>query len=145
LPKLGPHEDRLLARLTDDAEQPKRERRTAQVLFEEVQREGFTGGYDSVRRYMQKWRCQTAAQPTTVYILQAFDPGNAYQFDWSHEWVELGGVPVKVKVAHFRLCHSRLCFCVALTVSPREPGDAARRACPRLRLLRRQLPAGDLR
>ncbi len=42
-----------------------------------------------------------------------FDPGEAYQFYWSHEIVELNGVVVKVKVAHFRLCHSRMLFCVA--------------------------------
>lgn len=112
-PKLGPYTETLAARLTADAALPTRERRTAQVLFEELQREGFAGGYDSVRRYVQQWRRRTAAQPTTVYIPQAFDPGEAYQFDWSHEQVELGGVLVKVKVAHFRLCHSRMPFCVA--------------------------------
>ena len=113
LPKLGPYEEALLARLRADADQPRRDQRSAMVLFEELQREGFVGGYDSVRRYVQKWRRRTSDQPPTVYIPQAFDPGEAYQFDWSHEWVELGGVPVKVKVAHFRLCHSRMAFCVA--------------------------------
>jgi transposase len=90
-----------------------RARRTAQVLYEELQRAGYLGGYDSVRRYVQKWRRGTDGQPVTVYIPQAFDPGEAYQFDWSHEQVELGGVLTKVKVAHFRLCHSRQVFCVA--------------------------------
>ena len=113
LPKLRAYEDALLARLAADAAQPKRDRRTAQVLFEELQRAGFAGGYDSVRRYVQKWRRRTEGQPATVYIPLVFEAGDAYQFDWSHEWVELGGVPVKVKVAHFRLCHSRMFFCVA--------------------------------
>jgi transposase len=113
LPKLGPFTETLEARLTADAAQPARERRTAQVLYDELQREGYAGGYDSVRRYVQKWRRRTDGHPVTVYIPQAFDPGEAYQFDWSHEQVELGGVLVKVKVAHFRLCHSRQCFCVA--------------------------------
>ena len=42
----------------------------------------------------------------------SFAPGEAYQFDWSHEIVVLGGaaVKVKVKVAHIRLCHSRMLF-----------------------------------
>jgi transposase len=117
LPKLGPFTETLEARLTADAALPARERRTAQVLYDELQRDGYPGGYDSVRRYVQKWRRRTDGQPGTVYIPQAFDPGEAYQFDWSHELVELGGVPVKVKVAHFRLCHSRQFFCVAY---PRE-------------------------
>jgi len=84
------------------------------VLFEELQREGFAGGYDSVRRYVQKWRCRKDGAGTTpAFIPQRFAPGEAYQFDWSQEWVELGGVVMKVHVAHFRLCHSRMPFCVA--------------------------------
>ncbi|MEI6212187.1 MAG: IS21 family transposase [bacterium] len=114
LPKLGPFEAALVERLRVDAAKTRREQRTAMVLFEELQRAGFAGGYDSVRRYVQKWRRHTEAGGTaTAYIPQLFDPGEAYQFDWSHEWVELGGVVVKVKVAHFRLCHSRMPFCVA--------------------------------
>ena len=43
--------------------------------------------------------------------------GEAYQFDWSHEVVLLSGVTVTVKVAHVRLCHSRMLFVRAY---PRE-------------------------
>jgi len=32
-------------------------------------------------------------------------PGEAYQFDWSHEIVVMDGVTTIVKVAHVRLCH----------------------------------------
>lgn len=117
LPKLGPYEDSLLARLTTDADMPRRQQRTAVLLFEELQREGFDGGYDSVRRYVQKWRYRTEGRQATAFIPQCFDPGEAYQFDWSEELVELGGVAVKVKVAHFRLCYSRMPFCIAY---PRE-------------------------
>jgi hypothetical protein len=39
-----------------------------------------------------------------------FAPGEAYQFDWSHEIVLLNGVTVIVKAAHVRLCHSRMLF-----------------------------------
>jgi transposase len=142
LPKLGPYADDLAARLTLDAGKSPRERRTAMVLFEELQRAGFTGGYDSVRRYVQKWRRRETGQGATAYIPQTFAPGEAYQFDWSHELVELGGVVVKVKVAHFRLCYSRMSFCVAYH---RESLEMVLDAHARLRLLRRQLPPGDLR
>ena len=43
-----------------------------------------------------------------VFIPLWFAPGEAYQFDWSHEVVVLGGVTTTVKVAHVRLCHSRM-------------------------------------
>jgi hypothetical protein len=47
----------------------------------------------------------------------SFAPGEAYQFDWSHEIVLINGVTVTVKVAHMRLCHSRMLFVRAY---PRE-------------------------
>ena len=114
-PKLAGYEGTLLARLAEDADKPRRERRTAVVLFEELQRAGYAGGYDSVRRYIQRWQRRAGSPPTTAFIPLRFDPGEAYQFDWSYEQVELGGVCVRVKVAHFRLCHSRMPFCIAYT------------------------------
>ena len=47
----------------------------------------------------------------------SFAPGEAFQFDWSHEIVVLNGTTVTVKVAHMRLCHSRMPFVRAY---PRE-------------------------
>ena len=47
----------------------------------------------------------------------SFAPGEAYQFDWSHEIVLINGATVTVKVAHVRLCHSRMLFVRAY---PRE-------------------------
>ena len=47
----------------------------------------------------------------------SFAPGEAYQFDWSHEVVLINGTTVTVKVAHVRLCHSRMFFVRAY---PRE-------------------------
>jgi hypothetical protein len=43
--------------------------------------------------------------------------GEAYQFDWSREIVLMNRMPVAVKVAHLRLCHSRMPFVRAF---PRE-------------------------
>ena len=41
-----------------------------------------------------------------AYVPLSFAPGEAYQFDWSHEIVVLNGVATTVKVAHVRLCHT---------------------------------------
>ena len=38
-----------------------------------------------------------------AYVPLSFAPGEAYQFDWSHEVVVLNGTTVTVKVAHARL------------------------------------------
>jgi predicted transcriptional regulator len=49
--------------------------------------------------------------------LGTFAPGDTYQFDRSHEVVLLNGTTVIVKVAHVRLCHSRMLF---VRAHPRE-------------------------
>jgi len=116
-PKLSPYLERLTQFLAEDSIKPQREQRTMLVLFEQLQREGFSGGYDSVRRYVAQWRAKEKGNQVKAFIPLVFDPGEAFQFDWSHEHVELAGMPVTVKVAHFRLCHSRKHFCYAY---PRE-------------------------
>ena len=46
-----------------------------------------------------------------------FDPGEAYQFDWSHEYAVVAGTTTRVKAAHMRLCHSRVFL---VQIFPRE-------------------------
>ena len=36
-----------------------------------------------------------------------FDPGDAFQFDWSEDFAVLGGERMKLKMAHIKLSHSR--------------------------------------
>jgi transposase len=115
LRKLGSLEDRLKALLDEDSSKPVRHRRTAQILFEQLQREGFEGGYDSVRRYVKGWKARSGQGIVNAFIPLTFAPGEAFQFDWSYERIELGGANVEIKVAHFRLCYSRMPFCVAYT------------------------------
>lgn len=55
-PKLGEYQTLLTTALEEDGGKPFRERRTMQVHFEELQRAGYRGGYDSVRRFVKTWR-----------------------------------------------------------------------------------------
>jgi transposase len=96
---------------------PTREQLTLIRLFEELRGRGYEGGYDAVRRYARQWQTAQGHATATAYVPLSFAPGEAYQFDWSHEVVLLRGVPVTVKVAHMRLCHSRMLFVRAY---PRE-------------------------
>lgn len=112
-PRLEPFKERLATYLEQDSRKAVKEQRTALLLFEQLQREGFAGGYDSVRRFVQKWRKADGEREIKAFIPLSFAPGEAFQFDWSYEQVELGGVNVRVKVAQFRLSHSRMPFCVA--------------------------------
>jgi hypothetical protein len=63
------------------------------------------------------WSREHASQMADAYVPLTFAPGEAYQFDWSHEIVVMNGVTTIVKVAHVRLCHSRMMFVRAY---PRE-------------------------
>ena len=117
LPKLGgwtPDLDRLLATNTKAAA---RERLTLIRIFEELRALGYAGGYDAVRRYARRWSREHASATGQAFVPLVFAPGEAYQFDWSHEIVVLNGATVTVKVAHVRLCHSRMMFVRAY---PRE-------------------------
>ena len=55
-PKLGSFIERLSELLKEDTGKPVRHRRSAQILFEQLQREGYEGGYDAVRRYVGTWK-----------------------------------------------------------------------------------------
>ena len=116
-PRLGSYRNRLDELLEENMNRPKRRKMTAQRMFEILQGEGYKGAYDSVQRYSKKWREERGREPDQCYIPLRFDPGDAYQFDWSHEKAILAGVPQTIKVAHFRLCHSRMFFVAAY---PRE-------------------------
>ena len=86
-------------------------------IYEDLRGLGYEGGYDAVRRYAAAWRRQGSTGTAAAFVPLSFDPGEAYQFDWSHEIVLIGGVTVTVKGAHMRLCHSRMPFVRAY---PRE-------------------------
>ena len=115
-PKLGPFQAQLEALLTARLSQSRRERLTLMRMWDLLRDAGYAGSYDAVRRYAQQWR-RAQGQGETAYVPLTFEPGEAYQFDWSHEIVVLAGVTTTVKVAHMRLCHSRMPFVRAY---PRE-------------------------
>ncbi len=117
MPKLGPWTAELERMLEANETKSKRERLTLLRISEALEGLGYGGGYDAVRRYAKAWRWRRSASTAQTYVPLVFSPGEAYQFDWSHEYVVLAGVTTKVKVAHVRLCHSRMFFVRAY---PRE-------------------------
>jgi len=116
LPKLGRRKAELDRLLAANEAKPVRERLTLIRVFEALRALGYEGGYDAVRRYARTRRRETKTS-IDAYIPLTFAPGEDYQFDWSHEVVLINGTTVIVKVAHVRLCHSRMLFVRAY---PRE-------------------------
>ena len=120
LPRIGPFQERLDALLVENEARPRRDRLRMTRIHDLLLREGFDGSYDAVRRYSTRWRDERrkdAGDGAAAFIPLMFRPGEAYQFDWSHEDVEIAGKPMKVKVAHMRLCASRAVYVRAY---PRE-------------------------
>ena len=116
-PQLGPWRDDLDRILAANEATSERERLTLIRVYEELCGLGYRGGYDAVRRYAKRWRVARGVAMAEAFVPLRFAPGEAYQFDWSHEVVLINGVTVTVKVAHVRLCHSRMIFVRAY---PRE-------------------------
>jgi len=117
MPRIGPWKESLDRLLIENEAKPSRERLTLIRVFEQFRGVGYEGGYDAVRRYAQSWRREHVATSSDAYVPLSFAPGEAFQFDWSHEVVLINGATVTVKVAQVRLCHSRMLFVRAY---PRE-------------------------
>src|SRR5437763_3305982 len=116
-PKLGSWHADLDRMLSGNEGKTARGRLTLIRVFEELRGLGYEGSYDAVRRYAKRWRIERGAATAEAYVPLSFAPGEAYQFDWSHEVVLINGTTVTVKLAHVRLCHSRMLFVRAY---PRE-------------------------
>jgi len=72
---------------------------------------GYEGSYNRVAAFAREWRddrqreLQTTGRGTFVPL--AFEPGEAFQFDWSEDWAIIGNERTKLQVAHTKLSYSR--------------------------------------
>jgi len=110
LRQLGAYIPELERLLAENERRGRKERLPFKRIFEALQGSGYPGGYDSVRRYARRWQAARSRGTSNAFVPLSFAPGEAYQFDWSHETVVLAGVTTKVYAAHMRLCHSRAVF-----------------------------------
>jgi transposase len=109
-PRLGGWVAVLTEILETQARLPRRERRSTQRLFEALRGRGYDGAHDSVHRFVKAWRVERARVPVRAFVPMSFAPGEAYQFDWSHETIPLQGLALVIKAAHMKLLHSRMPF-----------------------------------
>lgn len=112
-PIMGPWAARLLDLLDEDAGKPLKQRRNGQRLYDTLVDEGFTGSYPTVQRAVRGWKEDHRRDGGRVFIPLTFAAGEAFQFDWSYETVDIAGAITQVKVAHLRLSHSRAFLAVA--------------------------------
>ena len=106
--KLTPFVPALLLALEADSRRPKRDRRTALMLFEAIKKDGYTGGYSILTDYVRNWRNGVIpGSRKSAFVPLKFQLGEAFQFDWSDEWFVIDGVHRKIQAAHTKLCASR--------------------------------------
>src|SRR5436189_80664 len=84
-PKLGRWAAELDGLLAGNTAKSAREQLTLIRIFEELRGRGYDGGYDAVRRYARRWSKERGQSTAEAYVPLSFAPGEAYQFDWSHE------------------------------------------------------------
>jgi transposase len=107
-------------------------------VFETLRGLGYEGGHDAVRRYARSWGRERASTSADAFAPLSFAPGEANQFDWSHEFVLIGGTTVTITVVHLR-CATAGCCSPGPTCE--NAGDGVRLARQGLRVLQGRLHA----
>ena len=112
--RLTPFHEVLVQALSVDARRPKKERRTAWMLFQEIKAGGYDGCYSRVTDFIRAWRQgEGKAVSKSAFVPLRFELGEAFQFDWSEEGLVVGGIYRKLQVSHMKLCASRPFWLVA--------------------------------
>ena len=95
--RLDPYADKLAEWLRVEAGKGRKVRRNGRRLHADLVVLGYDGSYARVAAFIREWRMgREIAQRTTgrgVFVPLAFQPGEAFQFDWSEDWAELAKVP----------------------------------------------------
>ena len=94
MPRIGPWQGQPEQVLSTNAGKPSRERLMLIRIFEELRGLGYEGGYDAVRRFAKAWSQNRGAATAEAYVPLYHAPGEAHQFDWSHEVILMSGVTV---------------------------------------------------
>ncbi|MDN8618951.1 IS21 family transposase [Variovorax ginsengisoli] len=112
--KLTPFIEMVEMALLADARRPRKERRTARALLQQIAAAGYEGGYTQLTDFIRAWRAQQGSVAVgKAFVPLAFELGEAFQFDWSDEALVIGGIYRKLQVAHMKLCASRAFWLVA--------------------------------
>lgn len=109
--KLAPFAEKLTSWLKTEAGKSRKQRRTLKQLHADLVALGFTGSYGRVAAFARQWREERQREQQTTgrgtFVPLSFRPGEAFQFDWSEDFVMLGGERAKLQMAHIKLAHSR--------------------------------------
>jgi len=109
--KLDPFAEKLTGWLVTEQRKSRKERRTAKQMHADLVQLGFDGSYERVASFVREWKGERQRATHTTgrgtFVPLVFQPGEAFQFDWSEDWASVGGERIKLQVAHIKLSHSR--------------------------------------
>jgi transposase len=110
-PKLGPFFAVIDAMLVADDQAPRKQRHTAMQVFRRLQSEhGYTGGYDQVRRYIQR----QGRLCRETFIPLSHDPGQRVEADFGHIYVDFPEGRKQVPVLIVTWSYSNCPFAIAM-------------------------------
>ena len=105
---LDPYKEQLTQWLKADAHRSKRERRTIDAHFQAIRAMGYSGGKTQVYTFCRQYKQEQSQAPLGVgFVPLHFELGEAFQFDWSTEYLAIGGLRRRLEVAHVKLAASR--------------------------------------
>jgi len=122
--KLDPFADKLTAWLRVESKKSRKQKRTAKQLHGDLVKLGYDGSYGRVAAFARQWRRERQYEEQTsgrgTFVPLVFQPGEAFQFDWSEDYAVLDGKPTKLQVAHTKLAHSRAFIVRAYLIQTHE-------------------------
>lgn len=109
---LDPYKEQLSQWLKADSHRSKRDRRGIKAMFEALRAQGYGGSRGPVYTFAQRWQQEQGnAARGAGFVPLSFELGEAFQFDWSCEYLFIRGLRRRLEVAHTKLAASRA-FCL---------------------------------
>jgi transposase len=109
--KPDPFAETLASWLARESKRNRKRRRNLKQLHRDLVALGFDGSYDRVAAFARDWRQRERERANRAsrgaFVPLAFAPGEAFQFDWSENWLTIGKKKTKLQIARTKLCHSR--------------------------------------
>jgi transposase len=117
-PVLGPYQKRIEALLEESDQMPRKQRYTANKIYQIIKAEGYTGSAGTIHNYVSRQRKKRKRKQ--LYLPLEFDMGQDAQVDWGEGMVEMAGKRVKVQLFVMRLNYSRARFVIAFPFQKQE-------------------------
>lgn len=108
--KLDDYEQVLNGWLHRESKRPRKQRKTAKSLYSALVLIGYSGSYDRVAAFARRWK-RGQGIDTQAYVPLRFSPAEAFQFDWSEDYVVISGSKTKLQVAILSLAIAVLLWC----------------------------------